>query len=150
VSRSPTSTGKCAQKCRVSWGKSTLTYAATVTTALVVEDDSDLLALLGKHLERLGCATTLAKTGKAGLEAIAHACPDLAVIDILLPDMNGLEIVAVLRSAEAVRCRIVTTSVLDPDDFRAGSDAVLAKPFSRRDVDRVLLPLLEELRPTSS
>lgn len=121
-----------------------------MTTALVVEDDGDLLVLLGRHLERLGCTTTLVKTGRAGLDAIANTFPDLAVIDILLPDMNGLEIVAALRGAkEKPRCRIVTTSVLDPDDFRAGSDAVLAKPFSRSDVDRILVPLIEELRPTS-
>jgi two-component system OmpR family response regulator len=122
-----------------------------VPYALVVEDDVDLLELLGKHLQRLGCEVTLAKTGTAGLAAMSKVQPDLAIVDILLPDMDGYEVIDALRAAGGThRCRIVTTSVLDPQDIGAGSDAVLAKPFSRQDVDRVLLPLLAELRPPGS
>jgi len=117
-----------------------------VATALVVEDDGDLLALLGKHLERLGCVPTLVKTGRAGLDAIAKAPPDLAIVDILLPDMDGHEVIQALRALEDHHCKIVTTSVLDPQDIGEDSDAVLPKPFGRTDVDRVLLPLLAELR----
>jgi CheY-like chemotaxis protein len=115
--------------------------------ALVVEDDADLLELLGKHLHRLGCEVTLAKNGRAGLDALAECPPDVAIVDILLPDMDGHDVIEALRKAQGDRpCRIVTTSVLDPQDIGADSDAVLPKPFSRNDFDRVVRPLLEELR----
>ena len=116
----------------------------------MVEDDPDLLELLGKHLERLGCEATLAPSGRAALDAIALALPELAIVDILLPDMDGHKVIEALRAAEVGRhCMIVATSVLDPDDIGQANDAVLAKPFTRNDVDRVLLPLLEEIRPSS-
>ena len=118
---------------------------AVTPHVLVVEDDADLLELIGAHMRRLGCSVSLAGNGYEAMQAAMIQVPDVAVIDIVLPDIDGRMIVGALRANELTsNCRIVVTSVLDPADISAASDAVLAKPFDRVDVDRVFRPLLAE------
>lgn len=113
---------------------------------LVVEDDPDVLALLGSHLRRLGCAVTLTASGEEAVEAAARESPELVVVDILLPGMDGREVLDWLRAQPATAgCLVVATTVLDPDEIARPSDGVLAKPFGRRDIERVLVPLLGRL-----
>jgi CheY-like chemotaxis protein len=114
--------------------------------ALVVEDDPDVLALLGSHLRRLGCTVTLVATGEDALSSVAAHPPDLAVVDILLPGIDGRQLVDALRADPATSgCLVVATSVLEPEDIGRPCDAVLPKPFARRDVDRALRPLLKAI-----
>ncbi len=114
--------------------------------ALVVEDDPDVLALLGSHLRRLGCTVTLVATGEGALSSLATSPPDLAVIDILLPGIDGRQLVDAMRSDPATStCLVVATSVLEPEDIGRPCDAILPKPFARRDVDKALRPLLSAI-----
>jgi CheY-like chemotaxis protein len=111
--------------------------------ALVVEDDADLLALLGRHLERLGCEVLLASNGRRAIELALQRPPDLAVVDILLPDMDGHAVIFELRELHSGHgCVVVTTSVLDASDIGGDADAVLPKPFGRADVERIVGPLI--------
>jgi CheY-like chemotaxis protein len=103
---------------------------------LVVEDNPDQRDLLRRNFERAGCSVVLAESAEDAIVAYRQSSPDLAVIDLLLPGMDGSTLVALLRE-ERPDCAIVVTSVLDPTDF-PDSDDVLPKPFTRAHVERVL------------
>lgn len=75
---------------------------------LVVEDDATLRELLAASLQLAGFAVTSVATGADALTAVQHARPDLIVLDVMLPDFDGFEVVRRLRdssSARAVRHR---------------------------------------------
>jgi CheY-like chemotaxis protein len=112
--------------------------------ALIVEDDPDVMALLASHLRRLGCKVMLAASGEAALDSVAAFPPDLAVIDILLPGMDGRQLLDALRAdPSTAECLTVATTVLDRSDVGRSFDAELPKPFTRRDIERVLGPLMQ-------
>jgi CheY-like chemotaxis protein len=108
--------------------------------ALVIEDEQDVLDLLGTHLGRLGYRVTGAGTGEQGLALAQADPPDMVVVDILLPGMDGREVVRRLREDPDTRaCPIVVCSVLDRSDLEGvAADAVLAKPFGRAAVAQVV------------
>lgn len=103
---------------------------------LVVEDSADQAGLLRQYLEKAGCTVTVATTGEDALAASAVETPDLAVIDLLLPGMDGWELVSRFRM-DVPSCAIVVTSVLDAADFPV-ADAILPKPFTGAQVRQVL------------
>lgn len=103
---------------------------------LVVDDSDDQRALLSRYFERAGCVVAVAATAEDAILAYSRTPPDLAVIDLILPGMNGWDLTARLR-AERPGCVIVITSVLDAADFPV-ADAVLPKPFTGAQVRRVL------------
>ncbi|MET0716006.1 MAG: response regulator [Mycetocola sp.] len=103
---------------------------------LIVEDNPDQRDLLRRNFERSGCIVVLAESAEDAVAAYRQTDPDLAVIDLILPGMDGTTLIARLRE-ERPDCAIVVTSVLDPSDF-PDSDDVLPKPFTRAHVERVL------------
>lgn len=103
---------------------------------LVVEDNPDQRDLLRLNFERSGCRVDLAASAEEAIVAYRAHAPDLAVIDIVLPGMNGPTLIEQLRR-ELPDCAIVVTSVLDPGDYPS-SDAVLPKPFTRAQVEGVV------------
>lgn len=103
---------------------------------LVVEDSPDQAGLLRRYFERAGCEVTAVETAESAILAYLDSPPDLAVIDLLLPGMNGWELASRLR-VDRPDCAIAITSVLDVADFPP-SDAALPKPFTRQQVTRVL------------
>lgn len=106
---------------------------------LVIEDEPDVMSLLVRHLSRLGCTVEQASTGHDGLRAARENPPDVVVVDILLPDIDGNEVVRRLRAPGPTQsCRVVTTSILDPSEYPELGDQVLSKPFSRRSVEQML------------
>lgn len=117
--------------------------------ALVVEDDADVRSLLSAHLERRGWQVLAVATGEDALELAARRPPDLAVVDVVLPGIDGVEVVRALRAAPATaRCCLVLTTMLDRDTLDdLGADATLPKPFTRKDVDGVLDSLVLERHP---
>src|SRR5690242_17713872 len=108
--------------------------------ALVIEDEQDVLDLLGAHLGRLGYRVTGAASGERGLELARADPPDVVVLDVLLPGIDGREVVRQLRAEPETRdCAIVLCSVLDRRDLdEIDADAVLTKPFGRAAVARVV------------
>jgi CheY-like chemotaxis protein len=110
---------------------------------LVIEDDADVRALLASHVARLGWRVHEAATGEEGVALAFEHRPDVVVVDILLPAMDGRDVVRTLRGHAATSAaRVVVTTVLERDDVEeVPFDAVLPKPFTRADVRRVLLPL---------
>lgn len=107
---------------------------------LVIEDDPDVSALLKRHLGGLGCSVTVADSGEEGLDLAFADPPDMAIVDVQLPGIDGREVIRRLRADERTkRCHLVVSSVLDPEDLvELETDELLAKPFRQAAVARLL------------
>lgn len=103
---------------------------------LVVEDSQDQAGLLRRYFERAGCRVTTVENAEDAIQSYQSETPDLAVIDLLLPGMNGWELANRLKS-DLPGCPIAITSVLDTADF-PNAEAVLPKPFTGAQVRKVL------------
>jgi DNA-binding response OmpR family regulator len=103
---------------------------------LVADDDEDILDLVTFRLERSGYAVIQARDGEEALERAMNELPDLAVLDVMMPKVDGFELTRRLR-AEAVTSRmpiiVLTARAQDADvqrGFDAGADDYIRKPFS--------------------
>jgi two-component system phosphate regulon response regulator PhoB len=120
---------------------------------LVVEDEPDLRELLQTALTSAGYESMAAGTGRDGLRMLREQHPDLVVLDLMLPDMDGTDICRVLRSEPAIaRTAVFIVSakndLLDRiDAFQQGADDYLVKPFSFREL---LLRIQALLRRTGT
>ncbi len=103
---------------------------------LVVEDSEDQAALLRNYLERAGCHVTVVGNAEDAVAAYEAQPPRLAVIDLVLPGMDGRTLARQLKS-DLPECAVAITSVLDPSDF-PDADAILPKPFTGAQVRQVL------------
>jgi CheY-like chemotaxis protein len=103
---------------------------------LVVDDSADQRGLLRAYLEKAGCLVVTVKNGEEAIAACRDAAPELAVIDLVLPGMDGWELIDRLRS-ELPSCAIAVTSVLDARSYPP-SEGALPKPFTRAQILRVL------------
>ncbi len=107
---------------------------------LVVEDEPDILEILRYNLEREGYAVDALTRGDDALEAIRKRPPDLLLLDLMLPGMDGLEITRLLkRSRETEGIPLIMLTAKDQEVDRIvglelGADDYLAKPFSPREV----------------
>jgi DNA-binding response OmpR family regulator len=104
-------------------------------TVLVVEDERDIRELLRRYLARAGISVLTATTGAEALVALEQSAPDLVLLDLGLPDIDGLE---VLERARPVAPVIVLTARSTVPDritgLRAGADDYVTKPFSPTEV----------------
>lgn len=100
---------------------------------LVCDDAPDNLFLLQYILESEGYTTILADSGTAALEMMAENPPDLAVLDLMMPDMNGLEVVQQMRQNYHTNIPVILlTACRDDIPKQATSlvDAIVHKPFN--------------------
>lgn len=118
----------------------TASMAPGIPLVLVVDDEDDQRALLATLVRRAGYRVAEVATGEEALEQLDSITPDLALIDLLLPGMDGAALSEQIR-ARCPRCLVVVTSVLDVDTYPR-ADAVLPKPFSRSQMMDVLTRLL--------
>jgi DNA-binding response OmpR family regulator len=108
----------------------------TTRTVLVVEDDEDILTLVTKRLLLDGYDVLEARDGEEGLEIARERRPDIAVLDLGLPGIDGIEVLTRIRADKALRDMIVvllTARAQEADvrrGFDAGADAYVRKPFS--------------------
>jgi CheY-like chemotaxis protein len=103
---------------------------------LVVEDSDDQRDLLRAYFEKAGCAVVTVKNAEEAIPAYAQSEPELAVIDLVLPGMDGWALVERLRS-DVPDCAIAVTSVLDERKY-PDAHAFLPKPFTRAQVLQAL------------
>lgn len=101
-------------------------------TVLVVEDEFDLLHTLCSTLEMGGYRPVPASHGRAALDAIEGALPDLVLTDVMMPYMSGYELVQEIRKRpEGDTIPIVVMSAIEAGSHPAGRwNALLSKPFS--------------------
>jgi DNA-binding response OmpR family regulator len=111
---------------------------------LVADDDPDILSLVKLRLERSGYDVVSAGDGEQALETARTRTPDLALLDVMMPKLDGYEVTAQLRKEEATRhlpVILLTARVQESDIARgieAGADDYVKKPFSTHELrDRV-------------
>jgi two-component system response regulator CpxR len=101
-------------------------------SVLVVEDDRDLCAMMREYFGPLGFALETAHDGRAGLARAVEESFDLIILDVMLPVIDGFEVLRQLRRRSAVPV-IMLTARTDPADrvggLNAGADDYLPKPF---------------------
>lgn len=104
-------------------------------TILIVEDEQDIRELLAYNLEKEGYATVQAADGKEGLELARSRKPDLILLDLMLPKMDGLAVCRELeRDSGTVRIPIIMLTARGEDvdrilGFELGADDYVVKPF---------------------
>jgi DNA-binding response OmpR family regulator len=105
---------------------------------LVVEDDARVRSALLRALTERGYATSSAPTGMAGLRAAVEDRPDLVVVDLGLPDVDGLEVLRMLRAVSETPVIVATARGEESEIVRAldaGADDYLVKPFGADQLD---------------
>jgi len=130
-----------------------------VPRVLVVEDDPDIAQLVARYLEKSGFSVETLANGRAALAAVAAHPPDLLVLDLMLPQVDGLEICRVVRGNEATAAIpiIMLTARAEESDrivgLEIGADDYLAKPFSPNELVarvRALLRRAQRAAPASA
>jgi two-component system, OmpR family, response regulator len=101
---------------------------------LVVEDDANILELLSASLRFAGFDVSTATSGSAAVSAAKNANPDLVVLDVMLPDLDGFEVIRLMREGGA-RTPVVFLTARDGTDDKIrgltlGGDDYVTKPFS--------------------
>ena len=101
---------------------------------LVVEDDANILELLSASLRFAGFDVSTATSGSAAVSAAKNATPDLVVLDVMLPDLDGFEVIRLMREGGA-RTPVVFLTARDGTDDKIrgltlGGDDYVTKPFS--------------------
>jgi DNA-binding response OmpR family regulator len=110
---------------------------ALVKKILVVDDEPTLVATLKYNLEREGYHVTTAGDGEAGLSAARANRPDLILLDLLLPAMDGLEVCRILRREMTTPILMLTAKTDEIDKvvgLELGADDYVTKPFSMREL----------------
>ena len=112
------------------------TSAREQPLVLAADDDEDILDLVAFRLERSGYTVIVARDGEEALELAAKELPDLAVLDVMMPKVDGFEVTRRLRADDATsRMPIILLTARSQDadvqqGFEAGADDYLRKPFS--------------------
>jgi two-component system phosphate regulon response regulator PhoB len=107
---------------------------------LVIEDEADIRQILGYNLRLEGHEVLLAERGASGLDLAREQRPDLVLLDLMLPDVSGLEICRTLKSDASLRTIpvIMLTARSEEIDrvvgFELGADDYVVKPFSVREL----------------
>ena len=128
---------------------------SAVPRVLVVEDDPDIAQLVARYLEKSGFSVETQANGRAALAAVAAHPPDLLVLDLMLPQVDGLEICRVVRGNEATAAIpiIMLTARAEESDrivgLEIGADDYLAKPFSPNELVARVRALLRRAQRTA-
>ena len=115
---------------------------------LVADDDADILALVKAVLERSGHEVVAVTDGAEALASVRIQRPDLAVLDITMPNVDGLEVLRRLRAdAETTSLPVVLLSAQAQEadvkrGFETGASAYVKKPFSPRELEARVAELL--------
>ena len=107
------------------------------STVLIVEDDLDTAKLVSLYLQRDGHKVLCARDGIEGLRLARDARPDLVVLDLMLPKLNGIGVCRTLRQESTVPIVMVTARVEEEDRLKGldlGADDYVTKPFSPREL----------------
>jgi DNA-binding response OmpR family regulator len=107
---------------------------------LAADDDADILGLITFRLERSGYTVLQAHDGEEAFELARTAKPDLAILDVMMPKLDGFELTRRLRADEATKripIILLTARAQESDvqeGFEAGADDYIRKPFSSQEL----------------
>ncbi len=121
---------------------------------LIVDDEPNVGDVMGIYLRREGFGVSIARDGKAALDEIQRQPPDLMILDIMLPGIDGLQIVQRLREVEESDVPILILSARTQESDRIlgleiGADDYVTKPFSPREVVTRVKALLRRTKNTT-
>lgn len=120
---------------------------------LVVEDEPDIRDLVVLHLEREGFHCRTAATGAEALQAVRTGRPDLVVLDLMLPEMDGIEVCRRLRADPATLALPIVMLSAKADEvdrvvgLEIGADDYVVKPFSPKELLARVRAVLRRVRP---
>ena len=118
-------------------------------TILVVDDEPKIVKQAGDYLEQSGFRVVTAADGKMALTVARHERPDLIVLDLNLPSMDGLDVCRALRRESDVPIILLTARVEETDrliGLELGADAYITKPFSPRELVARVRAVLRRVR----
>ncbi|NKJ23305.1 response regulator [Dyella sp. SG609] len=116
---------------------------------LIVEDESELAAIVADYVAAAGYTAEVIGDGKVALERATKAMPDLIVLDLMLPGLDGLSVCQALRAFSEVPILMLTARVEEVDrllGLEAGADDYLCKPFSPRELVARIKAILRRTR----
>jgi DNA-binding response OmpR family regulator len=108
-----------------------------MASILIIEDETELVKILRLYLEQAGFTVMTASRGDSGLSAWQQKKPDLVILDLNLPGMNGLDVAREVRRQNDTPIIMVTARVEETDrliGLELGADDYITKPFSPREV----------------
>ncbi len=117
---------------------------------LIVEDESRIADVLRRYLEAEGYVTEVARGGEDALALFRRFSPDLILLDLMLPGVDGLELTRRLRAVSPVPIIMVTAKSAELDrvlGLELGADDYVTKPFSPREVVARVRAVLRRSRP---
>ena len=123
---------------------------------LMIDDDRELCLMLGEYLAVQGMGFSFACDGREGLRAVRERKPDLVILDIMLPGMDGHEVLGAIRRDQAISSVpviMLTARGEDGDRIRGldeGADDYLPKPFNLRELLSRIQAVLRRCRPADS
>lgn len=108
-----------------------------MNSILVVEDDKNIISVLKYILEKEGFSVTIAQDGKKGLETALNNNFDIILLDVMLPFINGFDILKEIKAKK--QTPVIMLTALDDEDskvkgFETGADDYVSKPFSNREL----------------
>jgi two-component system response regulator MtrA len=121
--------------------------------AVVIEDDEAIGALVGAYLEQAGYSVVIEATGEGGLEAVERQQPRFVILDLGLPDVDGLDLCRRLRGQGDVPILILTARDEEPDrivGLELGADDYVTKPFSPRELVARVRAVLRRVEPAAA
>jgi len=120
---------------------------------LVVDDDAKVVEVLKLYLNHDGCEVLTADNGVDGLKLAREKCPDLVVLDLLLPELDGWQVCRALRSESNVPIIMLTARTAEQDRVAGldlGADDYVPKPFSPRELAARVRAVLRRLPEPAS
>ena len=119
-------------------------------TILIVDDEPTIVEVVGLYLQREGYRVVTATDGAAALTMVEQQRPDLVVLDLMLPGLNGLEVTRRLRASGALPIIMLTARGEEADrvvGLELGADDYVTKPFSARELVARVKAVLRRTHP---
>jgi two-component system, OmpR family, response regulator ResD len=120
---------------------------------LIIEDEANIVQLIRLYLEQAGFTVLAASDGAAGLELHAREHPDLVILDLMLPALDGMEVCRRIRAWASTPILMLTARHGEEDriaGLEIGADDYLVKPFSPREVVSRVKAILRRSSPSST
>src|SRR5438105_1088586 len=120
-----------------------------VPRVLVIDDDEDIRSLVAELLQRAGLEVDQAPDGRSGLRALHQSQPDLVVLDVSMPDLDGWQTLERIRDLSDVPVMMLTARGAELERVRglqAGADDYMVKPFGRQELVARVQALLRRAR----